>query len=188
MERASLPQLQFDPSRLWRAIHVPEPSRATTIHTAPPTGYLEECDRERRDGPSSKPLVTIYRSTRPNQTGSVMKENTRVLFKQKPIEATNDPAEPEFGVNEDLSLTGKGERRKELLIFVRRGGRVDYQEKENSHFISEDIRRGHPGMSWCELRNGYTSDDSWDVGIRRKREAPLPDSYDDANDFVWYHH
>lgn len=120
MERASLPQLQFDPSRLWRAIHVPEPSRATTIHTAPPTGYLEECDRERRDGPSSKPLVTIYRSTRPNQTGSVMKENTRVLFKQKPIEATNDPAEPEFGVNEDLSLTGKGERRKELLIFVRR--------------------------------------------------------------------
>lgn len=143
---------------------------------------------ERRDGPSSKPSVTIYRSTQPNQTGSVMKENTRVLFKQKPIEATNDPAEPEFGVNEDLSLTGKGERRKELLIFVRRGGRVDYQEKENSHFISEDIRRDHPGMSWCELRNGYTSDDSWDVGIRRKREAPLPDSYDDANDFVWYHH
>lgn len=143
---------------------------------------------ERRDGPSSKPPVTIYRATQPNQTGSVMKENTRVQFEQKLMELTDDPAEPKFGVEEDKSLTGKGERCKELLIVVRRGEGVDYQEKENSPFISVDIRRDCPGMVWCELGDDYTIHSPSIAVLKRKMKPSLiPDSYDDVNDFVWYH-
>ncbi|KAM0421332.1 hypothetical protein ACHAPT_010862 [Fusarium lateritium] len=107
-----------------------------------------------RDGSTSKPSVTVYRSTRCKAPGSVMNPATRVLFEQK---VPDDRAERQtFGQSEDRSLNKDGEYGKEMMIVVKRGFGVDYEEKEGSPLLEgRDIRRDAPGMSWKDIRCKY---------------------------------
>ncbi|WAO92255.1 Hypothetical protein NCS54_00975700 [Fusarium falciforme] len=102
-----------------------------------------------RDGVDTKPSVTIYRSTLCDVPGSVLDHNTRVMFEQDMPDDWIDGLPP--GTEEDEALTKEGERGKETMVVFKRGFGVDYEEKEGSPLLENDIRRNAPGMTWQEI-------------------------------------
>ncbi|KAJ4188822.1 hypothetical protein FALCPG4_008497 [Fusarium falciforme] len=102
-----------------------------------------------RDGVDTKPSVTIYRSTLCDVPGSVLDHNTRVMFEQDMPDDWIDGLPP--GTEEDEALTKEGERGKEMMVVFKRGFGVDYEEKEGSPLLENDIRRNAPGMTWQEI-------------------------------------
>ncbi|KAI0458494.1 hypothetical protein F5B21DRAFT_529006 [Xylaria acuta] len=129
-----------------------------------------------RDGAASQPSVTIYRSTLAGQPCTVSDEATRVRFEQK---LSRPDEEDAFATQECGDIMSPGERTKELMVVVRRGRGVDYQEKPGSPFLPTigDIRRDCPGMTWAEIKKqhvdrpsdpeddvfGFSDDDSDDL-------------------------
>ncbi|KAI8664574.1 hypothetical protein NCS55_00966800 [Fusarium keratoplasticum] len=103
-----------------------------------------------RDGVETKPSVKIYRSTLCDVPGSVLDPNTRVVFEQDMPGDCIDGLPP--GTEEDEALTKEGERGKEMMVVFKRGFGVDYEEKEGSPLLKNDIRRNAPGMTWEEIR------------------------------------
>lgn len=105
---------------------------------------------EARDGVETKPSVTIYRSTLCDVPGSVLDPDTRVLFEQDLPDDWIDGLPP--GTSGDEALTKEGECGKEMMVVFKRGVDVDYEEKEGSPLLKNDIRRNAPGMTWQEIR------------------------------------
>ncbi|RYP80754.1 hypothetical protein DL769_002301 [Monosporascus sp. CRB-8-3] len=133
-----------------------------------------------RDGVSSNPSVAIYRSPERGPVGSVIREDSRLLFEQKLSEA--DMAS--FGLEEDASLCAGPERFKELLIVARRGHGVDYQAKKGSPFIWRDIRRACPGMTWREIKRKHIdmrSESGVDSDGGSDSEDPFVDAFTDVD-------
>ena len=151
---------------------------------------------EGRDGPASKPSVTIYRAAHPSQRisaagasrllpqavlpqfGSVLDPNKRVQYEQRPRQ---DPdSQPNVFAADPKLMTGD-EQFKELLVIVKRGTGVDYEEKPNSPFLEDDIRAEFPGRSWTELRNHalnyFSNEEETDRPIRRDVYID-PDEYE----------
>ncbi|KAK4110951.1 hypothetical protein N656DRAFT_735016, partial [Canariomyces notabilis] len=81
---------------------------------------------EARDGADSGASVKIYRSTDPDRPCSVMHTATGTEFKQS-LPPGVDAAM--YGRMEDSHLMSPDERRKEVLVVVKRGRGVDYEEK-----------------------------------------------------------
>ncbi|RYP47261.1 hypothetical protein DL768_006645 [Monosporascus sp. mg162] len=143
-----------------------------------------------RDGASSNPSVAIYRSSKQGPVGWVIREDSRLLFKQKPSEA--DMAS--FGLEEDASLCAGPERFKEFLIVARRGHGVDYQVKIGSPFIFRDIRQACPGMTWREIKREHIdmrSESGGDSDSDSDSEDPFADAFTDVDqwrdvdEYVW---
>ncbi|KAL2679301.1 hypothetical protein Neosp_010073 [[Neocosmospora] mangrovei] len=44
------------------------------------------------------------------------------------------------------------EHGEEMMVVVKRGFGVDYEEKEGSPLLEDDIRRDAPGMTWKEIQ------------------------------------
>ncbi|KAF4472251.1 hypothetical protein FALBO_850 [Fusarium albosuccineum] len=123
-----------DQHRYWRH---PQPSHWQSL--------LEDLD-----GPASKPSVVIYRSTVPGRHRSVLDPRTRVRFEQPVPE---DETEREnYGRQEDSALMAAGERDKGILVVAKRGFGADYEVREDSPFLYEDIREQMPGMDWNEIK------------------------------------
>lgn len=127
---------------------------------------------EDRDGSLSEPSVVIYRSTVPDSPGSVLNANTRVEFEQVPEDGD---AEEHFGLAYESELMVDGEENKELMVVVKRGKGVDYEEKEDSPFIDEDIRRDFPGETWDERIDRFIDDDV---------DGTVIDQYQDVDEIV----
>ncbi len=140
-----------------------------------------------RDGASSGPSVDIYRSTRDREVGSAMRPETRVPFEQRPAGSDRDG----FGLEEDAALCEEGESHKELLVVVRRGRGIDYSEKEGSRFISRDIRRDVPGMTWREIRENCIGGPSraenpdGELGGESRGKRGEVDQYHDVDEYIW---
>lgn len=49
------------------------------------------------------------------------------------------------------------EQGKQMLIIVKRGMSVDYEEKKHSPFKDGDIRRDFPGKAWEHIRERYAN-------------------------------
>lgn len=116
---------------------------------------------ESRDGITRQPPVTIYRSTLHGVPGSVTDEKKRVVLQQ---EVSAPGQEDNYGQEEEETLmTGTGPPA-ELMIVVKRGKNVDYEEKSNSPLLPNirDIREDCPGMGWAEIRKKYV-EPSWSV-------------------------
>ncbi|KAI1864838.1 hypothetical protein JX265_004154 [Neoarthrinium moseri] len=103
-----------------------------------------------RDGAANQPSVAIYRSTLPGTTCTVINEATRVRFEQECPEPSQEAL---FGGRACASCMSSGENAKELMVIVRRGNGVDYQEKQRPPLLPEigDIRADCPGMTWEEI-------------------------------------
>ncbi|EEU33633.1 uncharacterized protein NECHADRAFT_19117, partial [Fusarium vanettenii 77-13-4] len=112
--------------------------------------FGDESILEDRDGALSRPPVAIYRSTVSDCPGSVINVNARARFEQKMPEDT--AAQEAFGIAEDAGLMAYGERGKKIMIIVKRGAGVNYEQKKDSRFIQSDIRRDMPGKTWKEIR------------------------------------
>ncbi|KAK4132440.1 hypothetical protein BT67DRAFT_443651 [Trichocladium antarcticum] len=102
-----------------------------------------------RDGAASNPSVTVYRAKVPGPHGSILDPSRRVKFQQKPHHGRDlpphlFPADPEL-------MTGD-EQEKELIVVVKRGSGVNYEEKKDSPFIHSDIRQDLPEMTWKQIR------------------------------------
>ncbi|KAF9870696.1 hypothetical protein CkaCkLH20_11798 [Colletotrichum karsti] len=178
-----------------------------------------------RDGESTNPEVDVYRSVIAESPGSVTDPSKRVRFEQEDqpavifpegfIEAyggdVNDVPEqvldslPGFGRRSDKDLVGEGEKRKEMMVVVRRGTGVDYEEKKDSPFIDSDIRRDCGGKSWEQIRrerveepaanlhryrrsmyqNNYGYKDSGARDVAEPVVGSEVDAYDDAEGIVW---
>lgn len=77
-----------------------------------------------RDGCESGASVLINRSTKPNEIGSIMKSESRQLFKQEiSIEDCDN-----FGKEDDENLMALGEVSKEIMIVVKRGKDADLSD------------------------------------------------------------
>ncbi|KAH6626637.1 hypothetical protein B0J18DRAFT_425297 [Chaetomium sp. MPI-SDFR-AT-0129] len=148
---------------------------------------------ESRDGAASNPSVTVYRAKEPAQYGSILDPSRRAKFEQK---APLFPSLPEQVFLEDRELMAGDEQKKELMVVVRRGHDVEYEEMEGSPFIESDIRRGLPEMEWKQIRVWYIDDpdDGGDEGEDKDKALPskgkknVPaevDVYRDVDDYVW---
>lgn len=164
---------------------------------APQNDYMRKPQPEhwrsillQRDGASSHPSVNIYRSTKDREVGSVIRQDSRVPFEQKPPGADKDW----FAVEEDESLCEEGESYKELLIVARRGEYVDYQEKEGSPFINRDVRKDIPDMTWQQIKENYIDVPrefeegdypKSEFGRECKSQLPEVDQYHDVDEYIW---
>ncbi|RYP25719.1 hypothetical protein DL768_011414 [Monosporascus sp. mg162] len=110
----------------------------------------------RRNGPSPSPTVTIYRSTKAGEVGSVMNENSRTVGN---------------GIVDDDSLMTEGEWNKEVLIVVRRGQGVDVSRKPSS-YPSTDLVGHRDELALFEAR--YTG------GTK-----PVVDVYRDNDEYTY---
>jgi hypothetical protein len=111
---------------------------------------------EARDGAASGASVIIYRAkltaaeARRSLLGcSILNPNDRVRFRQPP--GPDEPLDPHI-FPADPELMSRAERDKALMVVVKRGAGVDYQEKADSPFAERDIRRELPGRTWQQIR------------------------------------
>ncbi|VBB84299.1 Putative protein of unknown function [Podospora comata] len=150
-------------------------------------GVLED-----RDGVASGPSATIYRAKEPAQYGSILDPNKRVIFEQKP-HCGQDLQPNEF--HEDPELMSGDEKKKELMVVVKRGTGVKYEERD-SPLIEWDLRRDFPNMTWEEIFNHYLQEPGYppyaEKEERKKKAFNLPiqeDFYKDVDEYVWsgYH-
>lgn len=144
---------------------------------------------EGRDGVTSNPSVAVYRAKEPALYGSIVDPSRRVTFEQKPyhgqdLRADVFPADPEL-------MTGD-EQKKELMVIVKRGSGVNYEEKKDSPFIESDIRRDLPDMTWKQIRalcidNPFDNEDE-EEGWPPCDEEDDPteaDIYKDVDEYIW---
>lgn len=142
---------------------------------------------EDRDGSNSGASVTIYRSISPHRVGSVMHAATRVMFTQ-----TLAPGQDikKFNEEEDSQLMAPGECEKEMLVVVKRGRGVDYEEKQGSRYLADgDVRSEFPGKTWMEIKAEQDrmladSDDELFSDDEDEGEA-LVDDYSHVDDYAW---
>ncbi|KAI8948039.1 hypothetical protein F4801DRAFT_558463 [Xylaria longipes] len=145
-----------------------------------------------RDGAASQPSVTIYRSTLAGQSCTVSDEASRVRFEQKP---TKPHEEVTFATQEYGDLMSPGEKTKELMVVVRRGRGIDYQEKPGSPFLTAigDIRKDCPGMTWLEIKKQHIDfpsdseddDSEFSDSVFGDRDPIKQDIYKHADDYEW---
>ncbi len=149
---------------------------------------------EARDGADSNPEVVIYRSTQPRTKyqlvrPSILDPSSRVEFRQDPCEGESSVP---FVFPADMELaTGTGQW-KSMMVFVKRGRGVDYQEKGNSPFADPDIRRDLPGRSWQEIRSfriqypdGYNGQEERNNRTMIQQSFTLPRQVDFYTDVDW---
>ncbi|KAH6845575.1 hypothetical protein B0I37DRAFT_380586 [Chaetomium sp. MPI-CAGE-AT-0009] len=135
---------------------------------------------EARDGPGSHPSVTVHRATEPGHRGSIPHPSECVEHRQKPVQQL--PGWHTTFVPEDPDLVGKGEKDKELLVVVKRGAGIDYQEREDSPFIEGDFRKRPNASAWYDIEDSAL----WADGqMPRGPRPPIVDEYNDAEDHVW---
>ncbi|KAM0263141.1 hypothetical protein ACHAQJ_001294 [Trichoderma viride] len=146
-----------------------------------PAGWQQNL--ENRDSPGSGASVTIYRSTTPHRSGSVMHAATRVQFMQ-----TLSPDQDINGFNEeDPQLMAPSEREKEMLVVVKRGRNADYEEKQTSEYLAHgDIRSEFPGKTWIDIKAEQEKlfADSLFTEDKDEDEA-LVDDYTHIDDYAW---
>ncbi|OAA67921.1 hypothetical protein SPI_00116 [Niveomyces insectorum RCEF 264] len=151
-----------------------------------PAGWQAILDA--RDGAASQPSVTIYRATDPDRPCSVLHAHlqAREPFVQR-LAAGQTLAT--FGTTEDAVLMQTGQREREMLVVAKRGQGVDYQEKENSPFLDDDIRKEMSGMTWKQFQAMYAGDDedwpSRDGEDGQSKKPLLVDAYKHVDDYVW---
>lgn len=138
---------------------------------------------ERRDGVASSPSVTIYRAKKKAQKGgfgTVLDPSKRVQFVQKSWEG------PPNVFRKDKKLMTEGELEKEMLVIVKRGTGVDYEEKKDSPFaeLDPDLRRDYPGMTWHQIWAEYIhgADDRADDWEDDSEDDSEDDGEDDGED------
>ncbi|RYO97630.1 hypothetical protein DL764_007267 [Monosporascus ibericus] len=133
-----------------------------------------------RDGETSGPSVTVYRSTQRGRCGSVLDEWTRETYEQ---EVPQDRLSTEnFGIWGDKLLLADGGHEKEMMIVARRGADIDYAEAEGSPFIRSDIRKDMEGRTWRAIRH-YCGDAL--NGGNQGEEQVETDSYTNVEDYNW---
>ncbi|RYP68275.1 hypothetical protein DL771_006777 [Monosporascus sp. 5C6A] len=133
-----------------------------------------------RDGETSGPSVTVYRSTQLGCCGSVLDERTRELYEQ---EVPQDRLSTEdFGIWGDKELLADGGYKKEMMVVARRGAGVDYAEAEGSPFIRNDIRNDMEGRTWCAIRHYHVDALNGESQVEEQVET---DSYTNVEDYIW---
>ncbi|KAM6478330.1 hypothetical protein HDV62DRAFT_371405 [Trichoderma sp. SZMC 28011] len=158
-----------------------------------PGGWQRTLDG--RDGSKSGASVTIYRSDIAYQYGSgpyisnkgTWTEFTQALAPDQDIEEYQDA--------EDPRLMADGEIEKEMLVVVKRGRGVDYEEKQGSPYVEEgDIREEFPGKTWAEIKASKdTVGEIFCEGVRysdgiyeyQETHVDLVDDYVHVDDYVW---
>lgn len=146
-----------------------------------------------RDGLASRPSVTVYRSTLAGKTCSVINRKTRLHFEQ---ELPSPGDEALFGTREDPFLMSPDEKSKELMVVVRRGQGVDYQEKRQSPCLPMigDIRQDCPGMTWAEIKKKHIdvyddddefSDEEFTDYFPKRGDPKKVDVYRHAEEYEW---
>jgi hypothetical protein len=143
---------------------------------------------EKRDGSLSGASVTIYRSTEIDCPNSILNAKTRVQFEQEI--PTDQKARENFGIEEEEQLMADDERGKEIMVIVKRGQGVDYEERKGSPLIKDDIREDHAEMTWKEIRAAridYLRDNNGDKlfgGDEYEPDVEI-DAYEHVDTFVW---
>ncbi|KAK4237013.1 hypothetical protein C8A03DRAFT_35052 [Achaetomium macrosporum] len=138
-----------------------------------------------RDGIGSSASVTVYRAQEPAVYGSILDPSKRVSFEQKPHEGEDLP--PGVLRPEDPELRTGDEQKKEIMVIVKRGSGVDYEEKKDSPFLKDDIRRDFPGMTWRQLQEfSPVCNETLPCGTYKVPYAVQVDAYKDVDEYAWF--
>ncbi|KAL7957458.1 hypothetical protein V8C34DRAFT_285669 [Trichoderma compactum] len=148
---------------------------------------------EDRDGSKSGASVTVYRSNLAYLDDSepyisnkgTWDEFTQALAPDEDIEEYQDA--------EDPRLMADGEIEKEMLVVVKRGRGVDYEEKQGSPYVAEgDIRELFPGKTWAEIKASkdtvleiFCEGVHYNDDIYQETHVDLVDDYTHVDDYVW---
>ncbi|KAF2458242.1 hypothetical protein BDY21DRAFT_284293 [Lineolata rhizophorae] len=144
-----------------------------------------------RDGDESDASVKVYRAVQPESSALNPKECC--LFEQRidPLDRSD-----KFGVKEDVGLMTPGEKRKELLVVVKRGHGVEIAEKDTPPYASPEIREWASGMSWAEISHRciYYLQDEVENGegfpyclsyFKRQDHEVMFDKYSHVDEIEW---
>ncbi|KAL7910528.1 hypothetical protein GGI35DRAFT_370838 [Trichoderma velutinum] len=161
-----------------------------------------------RDGSNSGASVTVYQSDIPHLNEyyryipilnefepRVSHKGTWVKFTQ--ALAPNQNIE-DYRKVEDPRLMVRGEIEKEMLVVVKRGRGVDYEEKQGSPYIEAgDIRAEFPGKTWGEIKaSDDRIEDIFCQGISHNNDfsneeyvdvMDVMDVYTHVDDYLWPH-
>ncbi|KAL6812590.1 hypothetical protein J3E69DRAFT_359705 [Trichoderma sp. SZMC 28015] len=159
-----------------------------------PGGWQQKL--EDRDGPNSGASVTIYRSDIPRPDYLKPYINRAVMWIKFTQALAPDQDIGNYQKVKDPQLMDRGEMDKEVLVVVKRGRGVDYEEKQGSPYLKVgdgDIRERFPGKTWTEIK---ASKDVIrfmesanvvypDTYQSRERHLDVMDSYTHVDDYVW---
>ncbi|PNP59156.1 hypothetical protein THARTR1_01404 [Trichoderma harzianum] len=148
---------------------------------------------EDRDGLNSGASVTVYRSDNPRRdysTPYISGAGMWIKFTQ--VLAPNQDIE-EYQKANDAQFKTRWEMEKEVLVVVKRGRGVDYEERQGSSYLETgDIREEFPGKTWAEIkaskdeirsinRRGFSHNDN----RTKAKHVDVMDDYTHADDYVW---
>ncbi|KAK3689113.1 hypothetical protein B0T22DRAFT_427257 [Podospora appendiculata] len=159
---------QFWPDHIWRFHRKPQPSHWQDI-------------LEARDGSSSKPSVTVYRATEPGRYGCILDPSKRVRYEQKPGQVRASVSDP-LVFQADPELMTDGEKTKEILVVVKRGLGVDFEETGRPRRVHGDNARDV--RSWARAYGTRTHRVDFPVG-EVERRPPQVDVYENADEYAW---
>ncbi|KAK4502986.1 hypothetical protein PRZ48_006413 [Zasmidium cellare] len=145
---------------------------------------------EQRDGPASKPSVTIFRSKEANRSCAILRPDRRTVFSQA-FGAGQDRRS--YGKTKDEALMRPGEREKEILVIVKRGADIDYCERGGPSFLPVgDIREDFSCETWREVKDAqdelhHYSDDPFDDedDVYGSSDPILVDKYSHVDEYTW---
>jgi hypothetical protein len=160
-------------------------ARVTTCREPQPARW--QSDLEERDGASSQPSVTIYRSILLECPGSVLDPNSRARFTQS---APTREEREDFGIEEDLGLMGIGQSGKELMIVAKRGSGVDYEQREDAQLAGSAIREDLLGKTWADIKRERIERMNLLLGsdmtqFTEARYEEIVDKYEHVDEYEW---
>ncbi|USW55627.1 hypothetical protein Slin15195_G089460 [Septoria linicola] len=145
---------------------------------------------DERDGRTTAPSVTVYRSNSPTR-GSVLTPGKRTIYCQLPVPRDRLV---DYGTQKDQALMQPGEREKEILIIVKRGAGITYAEENPAPLLSGgDIREDSPAQTWAQIKavskemSRFSDDDSEqsDDDLEHGTANVLVDEYSNVDDYTW---
>ncbi|KAK4066242.1 uncharacterized protein Triagg1_8074 [Trichoderma aggressivum f. europaeum] len=160
-----------------------------------PGGWQQKL--EDRDGSSSEASVTIYRSDipRPNYSTPYRSRAGKWIKFTQALAPDQDIGD--YQKVKDPQLMDRSEMDKEVLVVVKRGRGVDYEEKQGSPYLNAgdgDIRERFPGKTWVEIKASKDIFRYLSAGVVypdryqwKERHLDFVDHYTHVDDYVWSH-
>ncbi|KAF7544459.1 hypothetical protein G7046_g9782 [Stylonectria norvegica] len=155
--------------------------RIFRLHEPPLARWQRVLDE--RDGACTTPTIAMYRSTELYRPNSNFHAKTRVplLYASRAQSKALQNAQTNPNRN---TLKPAGEGGEDVMIIVRRGLGVDYEQKEDSVYVSHQINESWAqGKNWKDICRQYLGLHG-DVDVD-KDEGFMIDVYGDAEDYMW---
>ncbi|KAL7929358.1 hypothetical protein V8C35DRAFT_315793 [Trichoderma chlorosporum] len=155
-----------------------------------PAGWQRKI--KRRDGLDSGASVAIYRCTHSSLDDSVPSTNSPSTWVEFAQALAPDQNIEDYQKREDTQLIACEGVENEMMVVVKRGMGIDYEEKPGSPRVKAgDIRAKLSGKTWAEFKERDDVEHVFYEGVNLKdtrylgKHVDLVDDYKHVSDYVW---